>query len=92
MFSSILGLRVIAQHLHKCILDIFLAKPLLSSHPQISSRCCLLIQILECVVRMCRSYGVLLWEIVTYGAVPLAGMSTDSMLQAANDHTLLHNL
>ena len=41
---------------------------------------------------MCgRSYGVLLWEIVTYGGVPLMGLSTDDVVEKAQNQTLSHD-
>ena len=37
-----------------------------------------------------RSYGVLLWEIVTYGDVPLLGLTTESIIEEAHKQTLKH--
>lgn len=37
-----------------------------------------------------RSYGVLLWEIVSYGDVPLVGFTTESIIEEAHKQTLKH--
>ena len=37
-----------------------------------------------------RSYGVLLWEIVTYGQTPLEGLDTQAIVNKAEDKTLRH--
>ena len=37
-----------------------------------------------------RSYGVLLWEIMTYGKAPLEGVGIQSIVDAAHDKTIHH--
>lgn len=37
-----------------------------------------------------RSYGVLLWEIVTYGEIPLKNMSNSEILDMAERKVLKH--
>lgn len=37
-----------------------------------------------------RSFGVLLWEIVTYGSVPLVGITTEKVVEEAQNKTLRH--
>lgn len=38
----------------------------------------------------CRSYGVLLWEIVTYGELPLRSVSSEEIVNMAENRTLQH--
>jgi hypothetical protein len=38
----------------------------------------------------CRSYGVLLWEILTFGELPLADLKTSDIIDLAESHELLH--
>ncbi len=37
-----------------------------------------------------RSYGVVLWEIVSYGAEPLGGMEVQDIIEEAQTETLQH--
>ena len=37
-----------------------------------------------------RSYGVLLWEIVSYGKTPLGDSSVEDIISAAQNRTLYH--
>ena len=39
---------------------------------------------------VCRSYGVLVWEMVSYGAVPLPGLSSREIAECAQNGTLHH--
>ena len=38
----------------------------------------------------CRSFGVLLWEIVSYGRTPLDDAAMEDIVNAAQDGTLHH--
>ena len=38
-----------------------------------------------------RSFGVVLWEIVTFGEIPLKGMSSHDIVSAAQDGVLCHS-
>lgn len=40
---------------------------------------------------MYRSYGVVLWEITSYGDTPLDDMEANDIVQAAQDGTLKHS-
>ena len=39
-----------------------------------------------------RSYGVLLWEIVTYGDLPLEQLETQDVVRAVQEKKLTHTL
>ena len=43
-----------------------------------------------CVIYTCRSYGVLLWEMVSYGALPLYGLSSHEIAEHAQSGKLQH--
>ena len=40
---------------------------------------------------LCRSYGVVLWEITSYGDAPLDDMEAKDIIEAAQDGTLQHS-
>ena len=42
-------------------------------------------------VVLCRSYGVVLWEITSYGDAPLDDMEAKDIVEAAQDGTLQHS-
>ena len=41
--------------------------------------------------KIIRSYGVVLWEITSYGDAPLDGMEAKDIVEAAQDGTLQHS-
>ena len=43
------------------------------------------------IVGVCRSYGVVLWEITSYGDAPLDDMEAKDIVEAAQDGTLQHS-
>jgi hypothetical protein len=43
------------------------------------------------IVEFCRSYGVVLWEITSYGDAPLDDMEANNIVEAAQDGTLQHS-
>ena len=43
------------------------------------------------IVGFCRSYGVVLWEITSYGDGPLDDMEAKDIVEAAQDGTLQHS-
>ena len=43
------------------------------------------------IVGLCRSYGVILWEITSYGDAPLDDMEAKDIVEAAQDGTLQHS-
>ena len=42
------------------------------------------------IVGFCRSYGVVIWEITSYGDAPLDDMEAKDIVEAAQDGTLQH--
>ena len=43
------------------------------------------------IVGVCRSYGVVLWEITSHGDAPLDDMEAKDIVEAAQDGTLQHS-
>ena len=43
-----------------------------------------------CIFSFSRSYGVLLWEIVTYGKLPLVHLDMDEVVRQAESKKLVH--